>query len=182
MLRWIGMSGRIWVMALAFAMTGLIAMPAYAAKDEVQFGNSIDVPKNADIHDAVCFFCGVNVQGNINGDTVVFFGSAQIDGQAHHDVVVFFGDVRVADNASIGHNLVNFFGSVHLGENSSIGQDTVVMFGSLHAPESVNFGGDRVVQSGIVFWLPFLLIVFGISFLVREVRGQRRRRRMLRGY
>ncbi|WP_263358235.1 hypothetical protein [Acidicapsa ligni] len=147
----------------------------------VQFGDTIQVNKDASIRDAVCFFCGVNVQGTINGDTVVFFGSARIDGQANHDVVVFFGNVVAADNTSIGHNLVNFFGSVRLGENVTVGQDTVVMFGSLHAPQSVSYGGDRVVQPGFIFWVPFLLIVFGFSFVVRELRGQRRRR-MLRGY
>lgn len=164
-----------------FALLTLLAVPARAAQDVVQFGSTIDVGKNDTIHDAVCFFCSVNVKGAVNGDVVVFFGDVRIDGHANHDVVNFFGEVKAADGTSVGHDLVNFFGGVRLGENVSVGQDVVVMFGSLRAAESTTFGGERVVEPGWLFWGPFLVIVLGISFIVHEVRW-RRRRRMLHGY
>jgi hypothetical protein len=163
----------MWVLSIAAWAT-----PARAAQDIVEFGSTIDVPQKDAIHDAVCFFCSVNVEGAVNGDIVVFFGNVRISGQANHDVVNFFGDVTASDDASIGHNLVNFFGGVRLGQNVTVGQDTVVMFGNLHATESANFGGSRVVEPGWLFWGPFLAIFLGIYFVVHEFRGYRRRRMM----
>ena len=172
---------RISGFALFVLLLGMVATPARASQDVVQFGNTIEVAKDATIHDAVCFFCSVNVQGTIKGDTVVFFGNVRIDGQADGDVVNFFGDVSAADDASIRKGLVNFFGRVRLGENAKVGQDAVVMFGSLSAASTATIGGNQVVQPGWIFWLPLLLIIGGITFLVGEVRAARRRR-FMRGY
>ena len=167
---------------LVLLLAAMLATPALAAQDIVEFGSTIDVPAKDTIHDAVCFFCSVNVEGEVNGDLVVFFGNVRIDGKANHDVVNFFGEVTAGDNASIGHDLVNFFGGVRLGQNVTVGQDTVVMFGSLRATQPASFmiGGSRVVEPAWLFWGPFLAVGLGIYFLVHEVRGYRRRR--LLGY
>jgi hypothetical protein len=163
------------------ALLVLAAVPARAAKDVVHFGNSIDVAPGESIHDAVCFFCSVNVKGTVKGDLVVFFGDVRIDGQADHDVVNFFGDVKVADNMAIGHNLVNFFGGVELGQDATVGQDAVVMLGRMREADTSSVGGSKVVESGMLFWIPFLVIAGMVSFGVREVRWMRRRR-LVRGY
>jgi hypothetical protein len=162
-------------------MAAMLPASARAAADEVQFGNTIEVGPNQTIHDAVCFFCSVQVKGTVDGDIVAFFGNVHIEGHANHDVVNFFGEVKAADDASIGHNLVNFFGGVRLGQNVTVGEDTVVMFGSLRADDSASFGGSRVVEPGWIFWVPFLAIGLGVSFLVSEVRW-RYRRRILGGF
>jgi hypothetical protein len=167
--------------ALLLLVSALLTTPAYASQDVVQFGTTIKVPKDAAIHDAVCFFCSVEAEGAVNGDIVVFFGDVHIGTKASHDVVNFFGHVRAEDETSIGGDLVSMFGGVHLGENVSVGKDMVSMFGSFSAPETVSVGGDRVIQSAWVFWTPLLLIVSAIWLLVHEVRG-RRARRILRGY
>lgn len=171
---------RVFGIALFVLLTSALVTPARAAQDIVEFGSTIDVPEKDAIHDAVCFFCSVNVEGAVNGDIVVFFGNVRINGQANHDVVNFFGNVTAADDASIGHNLVNFFGGVRLGQNVTVGQDTVVMFGNLRAADSASFGGSRVVEPGWLFWGPFLALGLGIYFVVHEFRGYRRRR--LLGY
>jgi hypothetical protein len=166
--------------ALFLLSAAMLARPARAAQDIVEFGSNIDVRQNETIHDAVCFFCSVNVDGTVNGDIVVFFGNVRVKGHANHDVVNFFGEVTAADDTSIGHDLVNFFGGVRLGENVTVGEDAVVMFGSLNAAPTVNFGGSRVVQPGWIFWGPFVTLILGIYFIVHEVRASRRRR--LLGY
>ena len=157
------------------------AAPARAEKDVVHFGSTIDVGAGENIHDAVCFFCSVNVRGTVRGDLVVFFGDVRIDGHADHDVVNFFGSVKAADDTAIGHDLVNFFGGVELGRNVTVGQDAVVMFGNMREASSSSVSGSKVVESGLLFWIPFLLIAGMISFAVREIRWMRRRR-FLRGY
>ena len=162
--------------ALAFA-----AIPAHADRDEVQFGTNIVVPPGTSIHDAVCFFCSVNAEGNIDHDVVVFFGSVHIAGHANHDVVNFFGSVRADDNAAITHDLVSFFGSIRLGENVSVGNDMVAMFGDVHTADTVAVGGNRVVQPGWVLWIPLLIFGSIVVLIVSQIRSYRRRQ-MFSGY
>jgi hypothetical protein len=163
--------GRAAGIALLLLLTLGLATQARANRDIVQFGNSIDVPQDGEIHDAVCFFCSINVKGVASGNLVSFFGTVRIDGQAKHDVVVFFGDVKAAPNASIGNNLVNFFGTVQLGEDVSIGRDTVVMFGTLRASPTASFGGDRVVQPIWLFLIPFLILIALVRLVVGALRS-----------
>jgi hypothetical protein len=166
------------LLAVAFAAA---ATPAHANNDEVQFGTNIHVAAGETVHDAVCFFCSVRVEGKVTGDIVVFFGNVHLNGEAQHDVVNFFGGVTAGDNALIGNSLVSFFGSIRMGENVTVGKDMVAMFGTLNAPQSVSVGNNRVVQPGWVLFLP-LLFVFAIIFLiVREYRAYHRRL-ILRGY
>jgi hypothetical protein len=158
------------------AALALAAAPAHANEDAVQFFNNIEVTPDAPVHDAVCFFCNVRDDGEVNGDIVVFFGNVRIDGQAHHDVVNFFGSVMAADNSSIGGDLVSFFGSVRLGENVSVAKDLVAMFGVIHSPSSVSIGKDHVVFSPWIFFGPLLIIFMVIFVIIHEVRVHRQRR------
>jgi len=166
------------LLGAAFAFT---ATPAHANNDEVQFGSNIHVPAGESVHDAVCFFCSVHVEGKVTGDIVVFFGNVHLSGEAQHDVVNFFGSITVGDNALIANSLVSFFGGIRLGENVSVGRDMVAMFGTIRAPESVTVGGNRVVQPGWVFFGPFFLVGLIIFLIVREYRAYHRRL-LLRGY
>jgi hypothetical protein len=154
------------------------AVPARADQDAVQFFRSIDVTPDAPVHDAVCFFCNVHVDGQVMGDVVVFFGNININGQAHHDVVNFFGHITASDNSSIGEDAVSFFGGVRLGENVHVGQDLVCIFGSVRAPSSATNGGDRVSIPEIVFFGPLIVLVIVIMVIVRELRAYQRRRYM----
>jgi hypothetical protein len=164
--------------SLLAAVFALAAIPAHADRDAVQFGSNIDVTDANPVHDAVCFFCSVRVDGKVSGDIVVFFGDIHLAGEAHHDVVNFFGSITAADNSSIGGDMVSFVGSVRLGENVTVEKDLVAMFGALHAPASVSVGGDRVVQPGIVLSLPLLVLVLVVLVIIRECRASRRRRLM----
>ena len=175
------MMKRVLAVSLLGAVFAAAAIPAFADRDAVQFGSNIHVAPDASVHDAVCFFCSVNVEGKVTGDVVVFFGNIHIAGHAQHDVVNFFGKVSAEDNAAIGHDLVSFFGTVRLGENVSVGQDLVAIFGTLRAPDSVTVGNDRVVQPGWVFFGPLILVSLVVILIVGEYRAYRRRL-MLRGY
>lgn len=97
------------ILALAFS-----AIPAFADRDQVQFGSNIHVGPGETVHDTVCFFCNVDDRGTVEGDIVVFFGSVHIAGHANHDVVNFFGSVTADDDASIGQDMVSMFGTVRL--------------------------------------------------------------------
>ena len=169
---------------LAFSLLGAalaVATPALASQDAVQFGTNIYVARDATVHDAVCFFCSVDVEGQVTGDVVVFFGNIHLAGIATNDVVNFFGKVTVDDNMSVGKDLVSFFGVIRLGENVSVGKDMVAMFGSVQAPESLLVGNDRVVQPGWILFGPLIVIGLIVILIVREYRAYRRRL-VLRGY
>lgn len=169
------MKRRLFYLCLLFAAAGALCVPAHASKDEVQFGSTIHVPRDASIHDAVCFFCDVDADGTVDGDIVVFFGNVHIASNANHDVVNFFGQIRADDNAHIGQDMVSMFGSIRLGNDVSIGKDLVAMFGGIRAAESVNVGGDRVLEPAWLFWFPLTVIALVVILVVREVRMHRRR-------
>ena len=172
---------RLLVVSLLGAALAVATTPAFASQDAVQFGSNIHIARDATVHDAVCFFCSVDVEGQVTGDIVVFFGNIHLAGIATNDVVNFFGKVTSEDNVSIGKDLVSFFGVVRLGENVSVGKDMVALFGSVRAPESVLVGNDRVVQPGWILFVPLIVIGLIILVIVREYRAYRRRL-LLRGY
>jgi len=169
------MRRRLLCLCLLIAGLGMLALPAHASRDEVQFGSTIHVPRDGSIHDAVCFFCDVDADGTVEGDIVVFFGDVHIANAANHDVVNFFGSIKADDNAHIGNDMVSMFGSVRLGEDVSIGKDLVAMFGGVRTAESVTVTGDRVVEPAWLFWGPLLFIALFVSVVVHEIRTHRRR-------
>ena len=169
------MNRRLLNVCLLAAALGGLATQAHATRDEVQFGSTIHVARDASIHDAVCFFCDVDADGTVEGDIVVFFGDIHIANSANHDVVNFFGSIKADDDAHIGNDMVSMFGTIRLGEDVSIGKDLVAMFGGLRAASSVTVGGDRVVQPGWVFWGPLLILALVVILVVREFRNHRRR-------
>jgi hypothetical protein len=168
----------IFLLAAAFAAA---SRPARAEQDQVQFFSNIEVSPGSTVHDAVCFFCSVNIEGKATGDVVVFFGNTHIASDAQHDVVNFFGHVTADDNASIDHDLVSMFGNVRLGENVHVGDDLVAVFGTLHTGEGVSVEGDRVVEPAFIFYAPLIFLILVLILIVREYRSYRRRL-FLRGY
>ena len=132
------------ILSLAAALAATAPL-ARADRDAVQFFSNIDIPADSTVHDAVCFFCSVNLEGKATGDIVVFFGNTHISSDAHHDVVNFFGNVTADDNASIDHDLVSMFGNIRLGENVHIGEDMVAMFGAVHGGRGLTVERYRVV-------------------------------------
>jgi hypothetical protein len=176
------MRPRLLATILLAAAVGASAIPAFADKDNVQFGSTIRVSPGETVHDTICFFCSVDDRGTINGDVVVFFGDVRIDGKANHDVVNFFGDVTASEGSSIGQDLVKFFGSVRLGDNVTVGKDIVCMFADFRAGENVTNGGDRVVQPPWLFWTPLLVLMLILFVIVHEIRQSRRRRMYMAGY
>jgi hypothetical protein len=160
------------LLAAAFAAA---ATPAYADRDAVHFFSDIQVSPATTVHDAVCFFCSVRDEGEVEGDIVVFFGNVHIAGKADHDVVNFFGKVSADDNAQIGQDLVSFFGAIRLGQNVSVGKDMVSMFGFTRVPASVSVGHDRVAMPFFILFAPLILVGLVVIFVVHQVRAHRRR-------
>ena len=169
------------ILAVALLCAAFASTHARAEEDAVQFFSNIDVSPTSTVHDAVCFFCSVNLEGKATGDVVVFFGNTHIGTSAEHDVVKFFGSVTADDNATIDHDVVSMFGSIRLGENVHVGEDLVAMFGTLRTGRGVSVDGDRVVQPAFIFYGPLIFMVVVLILVIREFRAYRRRV-FLRGY
>jgi hypothetical protein len=166
---------RIFAVCLLGAAFAAASKPARAEQDQVQFFSNIHVESGSQVHDAVCFFCSVDIEGKATGDVVVFFGNTHIATDAQHDVVNFFGSVTADDNATIEHDLVSMFGSIRLGANVHVGEDLVAMFGTLHTGDGVSVEGDRVVQPPWIFYGPLIFLVVIFIVVIREFRAWRRR-------
>jgi hypothetical protein len=175
---------KISVHTLALAALAAFPASALANADAVQFGETIHATAANPVHDAVCFFCSVDIDpdAHVTGDIVVFFGDVHIAGAAQHDVVNFFGDVKADDNASIGHDLVSMFGGVRLGQDVTVGGDMVAMFGAVHQSDSVTVRKDRVVQPAWLFFLPLAFLGCLVILIVSSVRARRRRWMMMHGF
>jgi hypothetical protein len=169
------MTKTILAVCLFGAALAAAATPAYADRDAVHFFSDIRIAPDTSVHDAICFFCSVHNEGEVQGDIVVFFGSVHIAGKADHDVVNFFGSVSADDNAEIGNDLVSFFGFIRLGQSVSVGKDMVSMFGFVHSPESVSVGHDRVTMPFIIVIAPLIFIGLVVILIVHQVRVYRRR-------
>jgi hypothetical protein len=176
------MNHRALFFVLLLAVLGLAPMRAHANDDAVQFGYDIIVAPNHSVHDAVCFFCSVHADGEVEGDIVVFFGGVYVNGTAHRDVVNFFGRTRLADSAIVERDLVNFFGSVRAGNNAQVGRSLVIILGNLRAPESFSIGQDKFILPGFLLWIPFLIFATIVIVIVRAIHGWQRRRSFYAGY
>ena len=172
---------RIFVTFLLAAAALAAATPARAQNDSVQFFNDIHVTPESPLHDAVCFFCSVRVDGKVTGDVAVFFGDVHLAGDAQHDVVNFFGNIIAEDNSSIDEDLLSVFGTVHLGNHVTIGRDMTTAFGALDLAPTVTVGGKRVVEPIWIAFVPFVFLVLVIFVVFREITAARRRR-IQRGY
>jgi len=170
---------RMLAITLLGAAFAAASIPAHADSDDVHFFDDIRISPNSPGHDAVCFFCSVDVEGEVNGDIVVFFGDVHIAGHANHDVVNFFGEVKVDDNAQISNDLVSFFGYVQLKKNASVGRDMVSMLGAVDADPSASIGHDHVEFPFWIALFPILIIWGVVALIVRQVRESRWRRYMM---
>lgn len=157
------------------------ATPARAQNDVTQYFKDIQVMPDSPVHDAVCFFCSVSVEGKATGDIAVFFGNVHLHGDAQHDVVDFFGSIQADDNSSIDDDLLSVFGSVQLGEHVTVGRDMTTAFGALDLAPTVTVGGNRVVEPFWIALVPFVFILLVIFVITREIRAARMRHKQ-RGY
>ena len=69
--------------------------------NRVYFGQDIYVAANQRIHNAVCVFCSVQVEGDLTGSALVLFGNATVAGRVDRSVTVVGGNAVVDAEARI---------------------------------------------------------------------------------
>ena len=170
------MRARLLCLTLCTAAFLGLAVPARADNNSVQFFTDLRVAPDKPVENAVCFFCSVHADGDVNGNLVILFGNAHIGSTVHQNVVSIFSSVTALPNASIDQNLVNIFGKVRLGDSTHVGQNVVAMFGSTEFAPSATIDGNRVIFPFWIFGIPAVLLGLLIYVLVRELRERRMRR------
>ncbi|WP_058185386.1 hypothetical protein [Terracidiphilus gabretensis] len=174
------MRARLLCLTLCAAALLFVATPARADNgNSVQFFTDLRIDPNKSVENAVCFFCSVHAEGEINGNLVVLFGSAHISNAVHQNVVSIFSSVTAQPNASIEQNVVNIFGNVRLGDGAHVGQNIVALFGATEFAPTTIIDGNRVIMPFWIFGIPTLLIGLVIYVIVREVRERRYRRQWM---
>ncbi len=170
---------RLLCLTLCAAALLFMATPARADSNSIQFFTDLRVEPDKPVENAVCFFCSVHAEGEINGNLVILFGNAHISSAVHQNVVSIFSSVNAQSDASIEQNLVNIFGKVRLGDNAHVGQNVVALFGMTEFSPSSVIDGNRVLLPFWVFGIPTLLFGLVIYVIVRELRERRYRRQWM---
>jgi hypothetical protein len=148
----------IWLAVLL----GIIGVAAAVAEqpggDHVSMGNRIEVDENEDAGDLVCFLCSVRVDGS-SEDVVVFGGRAVISGTVKGDLVDIGTGVTLGEDAVVNGDLVAIGGRVSRNPGAVLKGDV-----SLHP------GGTLLVLVLLTPFLPIVLVIAGIIWLVRRNR------------
>ena len=173
------MRARLLTLCLTVAAFLGVAVPAHANSNSVQFFTDLHVDQGKPVENAVCFFCSVHAEGEINGNLVILFGNAHIGSAVHQNVVSIFSSVTAQPNASLDQNVVNIFGSLRLGDNAHVGQNIVGLFGATEFSPTAVIDGNRVIMPFWLFGIPTLLIGLVIYVIVRELRERRYRRQWM---
>jgi hypothetical protein len=155
------------------------APPAHADNgNSVQFFTHLRIEPGKTVENAVCFFCSIDAEGEINGNLVVFFGNARVKSAVHQNMVSFFSDVTTLPNASIDQNSVNIFSHLRVDENVHIGQNVVAIFASTDIARSATIDGNRVLFPFWLFGIPAVLLGFIIYAIVNAIRERHYRAHM----
>ena len=70
------------------------------------FGQDIFIAAGQQVHNAVCLFCSVQVEGDVTGHVFVLFGSVNVSGQVRGGAAVIGGNAVVDSQARIGGDTV----------------------------------------------------------------------------
>src|ERR1700740_963185 len=68
-------------------------------------GQDIFVASGQQVHNAICLFCSVQVEGDLTARVFVLFGSVNVSGEVRQSATVIGGNAVVDSQARIGGDL-----------------------------------------------------------------------------
>jgi hypothetical protein len=123
------------------------------------FGENIFVASGQQVHNAICLFCSVQVEGDVTGRVFVLFGSANVTGEVRGNATVIGGNAVVDSQARIAGDTVVLGGNAVYETDESLGGSAYVLGG--HLSHVSNAGGQRRVTLS-----PFFLGLVGVVVLL----------------
>ena len=151
----------------------LLGFPAFASVASAQppvgnrayIGEDIYIAVGQQVHNAICVFCSVQVEGNVTGHAVVLFGNLSVSGWVRHSATVVGGNAVVDSQALIGGNTVVLGGNAVYETDDSIAGSAYVLGGHLSRTGDHVGSHKRVSLTPLVF-SSLLLIAFLLLLLL----------------
>jgi hypothetical protein len=152
----------------------LLGFPGFVsvATAEQQLGNrtyigqDIFIAVGQQVHNAICVFCSVQVEGNVTGHAVVLFGNLTVSGLVRHSATIVGGNEVIDSQALIGGNTVVLGGNAVYETDDSISGNAYVLGGHLSRTGGRIGSHKRVSVTPIVFFLLALISFFLLLLLV----------------
>jgi carbonic anhydrase/acetyltransferase-like protein (isoleucine patch superfamily) len=147
------------------------AAHAQTRGNRVYFGQDIFVASGQQIHNAVCLFCSVQVEGDLTGRALVLFGNLNVTGRVDRNATVIGGNAVVDSQARIGGNTIVLGGNAVYETDDSISGSAYVIGGHLSRMGGHVKSSRRLSVSPVVFSsLAFLAILLLSAFFFPRVR------------
>lgn len=138
--------------SLAFLF--LLVAPAANAQptgNRTYFNEDIFVAQSQQIHNAICVFCSVQVEGDVTGRVIVLFGSLNLTGRVQGGAFVLGGNTVIDSGALLGGNAVVVDGNAVYETDESISGNAYVIGGHLSTLGGHTRSARRVSFTPILF-------------------------------
>jgi hypothetical protein len=132
-------------------------------------GQDIYVASGQQIHNATCFFCSVQVEGDLTGHVIVLFGSVNVSGQVQGSATVIWGNAVVDSQARIGGDTMVLWGNAVYETDESLSGSAYVLGGHMSHVSKASAEGRsprRVSVGPLFFGLLALLVLLLLSILI----------------
>ena len=158
------MQRRFLAICLFGTALAVAAAPARADQDAVQFFRNIEVTPDAPVHDAVCFFCSVHVDGKVERrHRRLLRQRASRTARPTTTWSTFSAASRPPTTPPSAATWFRSSAPCAWARTSPWPRTLVAMFGVVHTPPVVSIGKDRVIFSPWIFFGP-LLVIFLVIF------------------
>lgn len=113
----------------------LVALPgashAQTHHNRTYFNQDIFVAQGQEVHNAICVFCSVQVEGDLSGRVLVLFGSLNVSGRIEGSAMVIGGNAVLDSQARLGGNAIVVGGNAVYETDESISGNAYVIGGHL---------------------------------------------------
>ncbi|RSL17801.1 hypothetical protein EDE15_3350 [Edaphobacter aggregans] len=138
---------------------------AQAQGSRIYFGQDVFVAPGQQIHNAVCVFCSVQVEGDLTGRALVLFGNLNVTGRVERGATVVWGNAVVDSQARIGGNAVVLGGNAVYETDDSISGSAYVLGGHLSKTGVHAISHRRVSVGPAVFIGVAILVILLLSVI-----------------
>ena len=155
----------------SFVLPFLLAAGALgqAPGNRSYLGQDIFIASGQQVHNAVCVFCSVQVEGDVTGHVIVLFGSANVSGQVQGSTTVIGGNAVVDSQARVGGDTVVLGGNAVYETDESLAGSAYVLGGHLSHVSStsgVGPGQHRFTLSPFFFGLLAVVALLLLSAVI----------------
>jgi NDP-sugar pyrophosphorylase family protein len=115
------------------------------------FNQDIFIAQGQQVHNAICIFCSVQVEGDLTGNVFVLFGNLNVTGRVDGRTTVIGGNAVIDSQARLGGNALIVGGNAVYEVDESISGNAWVVGGHLSPVGRRVSSAHRVSLSPIVF-------------------------------